>query len=86
MFALARILVGLGMGLFACAAASGEVLQHFWIGILPLVYAAFWCAIRIWASCFSRQTTYQNHDWAFGLGDLAIERAWAFRYVACGHR
>jgi len=80
-FALARGLVGAGMGLMGGVLVWGEGFSRYWVWALPPGYAAFWWAIRAWGQRFALQTPYQNHDWALGISAGAAALFWIFLLV-----
>ena len=80
-FALSRGLVGMGMGLLGWVLLTGTVFHTFWIWVLPAAYLIFWIAVQTWAKRFDDQTTYQNHDWAFGISLGTSGAFWIFLVV-----
>ena len=84
-FASARWLVGLGMVNMLLIVHREDIFQRFWTWLFPLAYLAFWGTLHVWKRRFYQQSTYQNHDWTFGLstayavafwGFIAVEYAW----------
>jgi len=80
-FQTARGLVGLGVGLLIWVLWAGGVFQLWWIWVLPLGYAAFCLALRLWERRFEHQDVYQNHDWAFRLSLVTSAVFWFFLAV-----
>ena len=76
--ASARWLVGFGMAGMFMVVYSGAAFQHFWIWLFPVAYLIFGGALHLWKRRFYRQSTYKNHDWAFGLSIAFALAFWGF--------
>jgi len=82
-FWISRIFVGAGVLLMQCVMLRGESFHSFWKWLLPWGFIAFWGIVHRWSKRFSRQTVYENHDWAVGISMGMSSMFWCLLLVEC---